>query len=464
MGLDSGGCAPSKHSISFHEIMRDDNYVVKENKRSFLSESNKSFSKAKLLDNTEIRSRNEQRRANFQTRLAQNRFDDTDMGPFYVLVESRDKNIGKAHPMLFGKWLYQDPNLKNFAGSITEIRATGKNRLKVTASSKDIANYLTETEYLKKENLFTYIPDFLIKKIGVIRDVDLDLSNDEILQHMQSSVQPLMVERMTKFEKSGDKIKIYPLETCLITFKGQRLPEFITIYGGLSRVRPYIPKIRQCNQCLRFNHSANQCRGKLRCPRCSEEHTIENCTNSGVKPVCCNCGKNHLSTSKECEIFKTKSEENKKKHMETSFASVVSSNRFDVLQHLTEKQEEDFPVLPSPTSATPRRQYRKILKRPKLGFKGPFEMNQPKNIPDLARKRPITQSFESNPLATSPAEKYVQILNNLVSSIQDKQNEWSSTDIIDKIGLTLYNLYVENQHIVESLENKYRCSGMDLDN
>ena len=56
------------------------------------------------------------------------------------------------------------------------------------------------------------------------------------------------------------------------------------------------------NQCQRFGHGQNICRGKLTCARCCQfEHDNKECVND---VVCINCKSNHCTYSRECPQWK----------------------------------------------------------------------------------------------------------------------------------------------------------------
>lgn len=86
-----------------------------------------------------------------------------------------------------------------------------------------------------------------------------------------------------------------------MTFEGKTIPRYVSIDLHEVRVDVYIPPVVQCFKCLRYGHSQKQCRGKLRCPNCSEEHDKVNC-HSPV-PKCIYCKEEHISTSKNCPEF-----------------------------------------------------------------------------------------------------------------------------------------------------------------
>lgn len=52
-----------------------------------------------------------------------------------------------------------------------------------------------------------------------------------------------------------------------------------------------------------FGHSKNIYRGKVRCPKCSSEHELEDYQEKEKAPICLHCYKNHLTTDRSCEEF-----------------------------------------------------------------------------------------------------------------------------------------------------------------
>ncbi|GFU30395.1 uncharacterized protein TNCV_2717151 [Trichonephila clavipes] len=83
----------------------------------------------------------------------------------------------------------------------------------------------------------------------------------------------------------------------------------------MSRKSPFIihkallgiggePKsIKNYDQCQRFGHSQNSCRGQLTCSRCAAVgHSSTDCT---LEPKCINCSQPHTADSKLCPKWKT---------------------------------------------------------------------------------------------------------------------------------------------------------------
>ena len=67
-------------------------------------------------------------------------------------------------------------------------------------------------------------------------------------------------------------------------------------------VKEFIPHPIQCFKCQKFGHISKNCRGKQKCPLCSEDHTFEECQNRENKK-CSNCGGSHSAGFKGCMVF-----------------------------------------------------------------------------------------------------------------------------------------------------------------
>lgn len=106
------------------------------------------------------------------------RYDLSDTGPFVVYVESVDKNIGNLHAMSIGKLIFRsDPSISN---AIMSIDKNGRNRIKISFRTYVSANKFLSSSFLASNNLEAYIPQFLIRRRGVVRSVDLDISEEEL--------------------------------------------------------------------------------------------------------------------------------------------------------------------------------------------------------------------------------------------------------------------------------------------
>lgn len=319
----------------------------------------------------------------FFKRVSQNRFSEQDLGPFFIFVEGKSCQISKTHPMVFGRWLFQSLDSETVRKSdITNVRVVGSNRMKVEASSRYAANKLVRSQCFIEKGLVAYIPDFLISKTGVVRGVDTDISEEEILREIVSTATPTHVRRLTigrKDEKTGSTYR-QKIQTCFVTFQGQKLPQYISIYGARCRVEPYVPPVRQCAKCFRIGHVAAQCRSKeIRCLHCAGPHDSDSpdCQNSS-KTFCINCSKDdHKANSRTCPIYQDRIKAKREQVMADTYAA-VTQNRFSVLA----LPSEDHPPLPEPTSPLPQR-YKTNLRntRPQRQTQYPTSTGRPAGPP-----------------------------------------------------------------------------------
>lgn len=101
------------------------------------------------------------------------------MGPFIIVVESKDKNLANLHPTSLGKMLFRNKINMN---AIKKINRRGRNRLAIELNSAKSANEFLVNETMNQEyNLF--IPQRLLTCRGIIRRVGNDISEQDILEY-----------------------------------------------------------------------------------------------------------------------------------------------------------------------------------------------------------------------------------------------------------------------------------------
>lgn len=268
--------------------------------------------------------------------LINNRFKITDSGPYFVFIE-HNQHL-RLHPMKIGKMLFGDPKFKN-KDAIGNITSVGYSRIKIEVNSSIKANSLIKEDLFKQNNLKVYIPNFLVCKYGVIRNVDICLSEQEILSEIRSEVKVSQVRRLNRKEKIEDKVIWKPSYSCLLKFDGQSLPKYVYIYGTRCEVNPYIAPVRQCFNCLRYGHIKTHCKStETRCSKCGDKHERANCK-SKDPPKCIHCEGTHSSMYKGCQEYKKMQKikltmttnnltfnEAKKMFNQKTYASVLTSN------------------------------------------------------------------------------------------------------------------------------------------
>lgn len=134
---------------------------------------------------------------------------------------------------------------------------------------------------------------------GVIKDVDLDLKEDEILESI-TCPEPAKLVSVYRLSWRNDK-KWLPSEKVRLCFKGTHLPGFVYVDGLKIIVQPYIFPVSRCSRCWKLGHLVKRCPAqKIVCPKCGGNH--ENCTTQTF--TCVNCSGSHMALSNECPKYK----------------------------------------------------------------------------------------------------------------------------------------------------------------
>ncbi|KAH7952372.1 hypothetical protein HPB52_022046 [Rhipicephalus sanguineus] len=116
---------------------------------------------------------------------------------------------------------------------------------------------------------------------GCLHGMEGDLTDDELLQSIESSV------TLVSAARNGN--------TVTLRFAGPIPPEHVILYKLSCRVRPARPRPLQCLQCSRLGHATATCRRANCCVRCDRSHpSTKSCS---ARPRCFNCGHNHPANS-----------------------------------------------------------------------------------------------------------------------------------------------------------------------
>lgn len=133
---------------------------------------------------------------------------------------------------------------------------------------------------------------------GVVRRVELELSEEDILKSIDSNVEILSVKRLMR--RSSEGLGWTASECVKLCFKGSSLPSYVAVHGIRVKVDPYIFPVTQCSNCWKFGHMKKMCPRKICvCPKCGKNH--QNCETT--KFVCVNCTGDHLALSKKCPVY-----------------------------------------------------------------------------------------------------------------------------------------------------------------
>ncbi|XP_062531760.1 uncharacterized protein LOC134201268 [Bombyx mori] len=135
---------------------------------------------------------------------------------------------------------------------------------------------------------------------GVIRDIDLEISDKEIFDTIScpKPAELVSIFRLNRRSSSGDGW--VPSESVRLCFKGAFIPAYVSIGGLRIRVDRYVFPVSQCGLCWKLGHPTKRCpTNKEICPKCGGKHN--NCETTTFS--CVNCKGGHMAMYKGCPAF-----------------------------------------------------------------------------------------------------------------------------------------------------------------
>ncbi|KAK4872193.1 hypothetical protein RN001_016317 [Aquatica leii] len=89
------------------------------------------------------------------------RYRSTDIGPYFVYVESNNKNIGKLHAIRVGHYLRQDADIRS---QISDIISLGRNKISLEFRSYLAANKIITHACITDNNFIAYISKYFVER------------------------------------------------------------------------------------------------------------------------------------------------------------------------------------------------------------------------------------------------------------------------------------------------------------
>ncbi|KOB69917.1 reverse transcriptase [Operophtera brumata] len=131
---------------------------------------------------------------------------------------------------------------------------------------------------------------------GVIKNIDLDLAEEDIIKNLSCDVEIVSAKRLNKRKYKEDiAVGWEKCEAVRLAFKGASLPAYVFIYDMKVKVDPFVFPVTQCSRCWKFGHTRLQCPSKkVVCPKCTKSH--ENCEKTSFR--CVNCTGSHMALEK----------------------------------------------------------------------------------------------------------------------------------------------------------------------
>lgn len=213
------------------------------------------------------------------------------VGEFNVIVKLSGNGGRGINPIKLAELLGEE------IGSFQHAISLTNGRILVECNSKCQQEKALALKSLKKFDVEVYVPGTRTKAKGVIYGVPLGISNNEIMQEINSEV----VVEAKRIQVTRNSVKV-DSQTVVLTFKSQTIPRRVQL-GYLSfQVKPYIRPPLRCFNCQRYGHVAAVCRGRRKCGRCGADHSYGECEPQAS--LCCpNCGEEHSAAYKGCRQY-----------------------------------------------------------------------------------------------------------------------------------------------------------------
>jgi len=204
-----------------------------------------------------------------------------------------------------------------------------KTRSKVEVNLKDHLedNKLLNDSDIKDNNLKAYIPGFLfygrlsmvdiygrnlwwfiysrLLRRGLIKSIDENISEEEILENIESEFKVLKVKRLNRrnrdpCRKEKDS-KWVASKSVVLTFSDQILPNEVYMNRVKVKVDSYMILPIICYNCFKVGHTSTNCKSNAKCSMCAEAKHDGSCISD--IPTCFNCKGDHISTNKNYPVY-----------------------------------------------------------------------------------------------------------------------------------------------------------------
>ncbi|GAB0093076.1 hypothetical protein DMENIID0001_081280 [Sergentomyia squamirostris] len=146
--------------------------------------------------------------------------------------------------------------------NIEIIRKIAPDRLRIQTKNYESANQILQKHGTTDTR--TFIPPFHLSSVGVVDNIPIDFTLEEMKQECETPHQIIKIERMLKMDKGC----LIPMDKVKIEFRTFLVPREIKIFGAAFRVRLFVPKPTFCRRCLCYGHREKKC---LNLERCSME-------------------------------------------------------------------------------------------------------------------------------------------------------------------------------------------------
>lgn len=185
----------------------------------------------------------------------------------------------------------------------SQVKYVHKHRMHITFDKESSADIFLQCKAFSDLEWRSRKTSEVSISYGLIKDVDLDITDDEMMKNISCDYEILSVKRLDrrcdKADSPGSNGWVAS-ETVRLGFKGASLPSYVYIFDMRIKVEPFIFPVTQCSRCWKFGHNVKMCPSKkIVCPKCTENH--ENCNTTSFS--CVNCKGPHMALQKICPIY-----------------------------------------------------------------------------------------------------------------------------------------------------------------
>ena len=283
---------------------------------------------------------------------------------FLVIQSLEEKAVTSLSPFVIEK------QIESLIGTPKSVKKLKNKTLLVETSRKSQTDSLLKTSTFFGLKVSVTEHKSLNSSKGIIRDRMLKGEKEtEIVDYLKE--QGVTACKRFTIKKDHETVET---NTLLLTFNTVNVPKSLKIFYRIVPVDVYVPNPLRCFNCQRFGHHESNCPVDIGsvCEKCGtggHDHHTSSCKN---KPKCVNCGKEHLSRSNTCEIWKKEKEIMKIKatknvtYLEAKKLFETQSSELDfskIVQSLSSKPEtkttgtqfsdSDFTIHPSTKVITP---------------------------------------------------------------------------------------------------------------
>ena len=336
-----------------------------------------------------------------------------------VKATEEGKNICSLNPVKIVE------EINKTIGEIKKIKKVNGTIL-ITCSDKDqMTRALQITELVGLPITITQCQTKTKTCKGVIHNVDTTIPEEDLYHLLKEQ----NVGYVKRFLKRTNGI-LAPTPSVLLTFNSENKPTNVNFLYESYRVDSYNPPVVRCHKCQLFGHVQKYCKKEIRCVRCGDKHTFEQCTKK-EEPKCFRCNLNHSAAYKGCTFYKTAQ----------SIQTIKIKKQLTYAQATQEFKRHPIPV-PSQTNKQPFTQINSQSKHNATTSDKPQQAQKTSN-PQTDFPQPNFKSTPTQGNIPIPAKK-AQLPQ--PDKTENQQFQFNSTDFLSFIVFIINNLEKETSH------------------